>query len=90
MIPNIDGIWGFPKVKQDRSPRDRCLGYFISLSYPEAYALKQFPTWESRIIANMKMFLFFALCIGFAASFDLEQIQFSNEGTLEQSSINSG
>lgn len=27
----------------------------------------------------MKMFLFFALCIGFAASFDLEQIQFSNE-----------
>lgn len=47
-------------------------------------------TWESTIIANMKMFLVFALCIGFAASFDLEQIQFSNEGTLEQSSINSG
>ena len=31
------------------------------------------------------MFIFFALCIGFAASFDLEQIQFSNEGTLEHS-----
>lgn len=31
------------------------------------------------------MIIFFALCIGFAASFDLEQIQFSNEGTLEHS-----
>ena len=28
------------------------------------------------------MFLFFTLCIGFAASFDLEQIQFSNEGIV--------